>query len=52
MPKRNYGFEKHQKEMAKNRKKEDKLRRKQERSDARRDETEGEPGTAPEQPQE
>ncbi len=43
MPKRNYGFEKHQKEQAKQRKKEDKQQRKLERASARPEDVEGEP---------
>ncbi|MBA3496098.1 MAG: hypothetical protein H0T86_03230 [Gemmatimonadales bacterium] len=46
MPKRNYGFEKHQKEQAKQRKKEDKQQRKLERASARQEDVEGE--SAPE----
>ncbi len=46
LPKRNYGFEKHQKEQAKQRKKEDKQQRKLERASARQEDVEGE--SAPE----
>ncbi len=52
MPKRNYGFEKRQKELSKQRKKEDKLQRKQERSEARREEGERDSGVPPESPTE
>jgi hypothetical protein len=43
LPKRNYGFEKRQKELHKERKKEEKAQRKLERSKALADETPAEP---------
>ena len=46
MPKRNYGFEKRQKELHKERKKEEKAQRKLERAKASADETPAEPTTA------
>lgn len=50
MPKRNYGFEKHQKEMTKQRKKEDKLQRKLERASAREEDVKRDEAGAPERP--
>ena len=46
LPKRNYGFEKRQKELHKERKKEEKAQRKLERAKASADETPAEPTTA------
>jgi hypothetical protein len=45
LPKRNYGFEKRQKELHKERKKEEKAQRKLERAKAPTDETPAEPAT-------
>lgn len=52
MPKRNYGFEKHQKELTKRRKKEDKLQRKLERASERQEDLKREEAGALEQPPE
>jgi hypothetical protein len=52
LPKRNYGFEKHQKELTKQRKKEDKRQRKLERASERQEDLKREEAGALEQPPE
>jgi hypothetical protein len=52
MPKRNYGFEKRQKELNKQRKQEEKRLRRQERADAPAEDTRVEETTAPTPPME
>ncbi len=47
MPKRNYGYEKRQKELHKQQKREEKLKRKLERADAPADQPEGDESTSP-----
>jgi hypothetical protein len=47
LPKRNYGYEKRQKELHKQQKREEKLKRKLERTDAPSDEVEGDEVAAP-----
>ena len=50
MPKRNYGFEKRQKELNKQRKQEEKRQRKQERADAATDHVATDDAASPPQP--
>jgi hypothetical protein len=50
MPKRNYGFEKRQKELNKQRKQEEKRQRKQERADAPAENVTAEEGGSPTPP--
>ena len=47
MPKRNYGYEKRQKELHKQQKREEKLKRKLERADAPPDQPEGDESETP-----
>lgn len=49
MPKRNYGFEKRQKELKRHRKKEEKQQRKVDRANARSEDPEGQ-GSSPAEP--
>ncbi len=52
MPKRNYGFEKRQKELTKQRKKEEKLQRRLDRTTTRSEGTDAAETAAPDQPAE
>jgi hypothetical protein len=51
LPKRNYGYEKRQKELTRQRKQEEKRQRKLDRTDAPAEDAEREETTSPDQPQ-